>query len=582
MQKGCIVLNDVTNLKVTLMNAHEYANMGLTEFLIAFSVIMLMLTLISERLANFLKIHFQDKMLIIPFLYYTIDNQGEKKWHSFLKVNLEIIANKQPSRAMEKEREYRILIINIIIGIIIAIFTNANFFEIISTIKKGTPELGVIGWDVGSLGCNHIWGFAYLTFFFWSISIVLMNRLVEVKESGLQINKNLAMIPFVIWIIGTFIMGVIGFNTKGISVTQNIVLHGLGFMFTGLFLSLGSKFWHDLLDVLFKIKSTRQNLSNPGTFTNNNSADAIQELTEISQYEIADKLFAEYKDEIAAIGGVVSYGLNSVKDTKNRMYKRIIEVEFTTTEAQQKLIALQNEASIKIKLNTFYLKDYMVLLLTEPIKALVDNAIFDNPVCYAYNMDSPNNVGSFWVYKEPADGDYNYFAVSNLHVLATPAELKKCHDNNQYKLQSLEVTFVIGENRTKHFGTIFNYKFGDYSGYGEDLAICNIKKELYDAYFAIVNKGHLESVPKDTMRMFGGVSKYNEYYYNKEYTPCEVDYGRFEKKMYLVKIKSKYNGPLHGDSGAVIHYKKDNGTLATGILVASSSNYTYMFNYILS
>ena len=50
---------------------------------------------------------------------------------------------------MEKEREYRILLINIIIGIAIATIANANFFQIVQKISLLTdstfgPSLNIV------------------------------------------------------------------------------------------------------------------------------------------------------------------------------------------------------------------------------------------------------------------------------------------------------------------------------------------------------------------------------------------------------------------------------------------------------
>ena len=104
---------------------------------IPFCIIMMMLSFISERAANFLKLYFQGKKITIlypasPFLR---------------SVRIELLSYEQPTEAGEKERAVRVLIINIIIGIVVACLANANFFQIVKAItdSAGAPHLQ-LGW----------------------------------------------------------------------------------------------------------------------------------------------------------------------------------------------------------------------------------------------------------------------------------------------------------------------------------------------------------------------------------------------------------------------------------------------------
>jgi hypothetical protein len=57
-----------------------------------------------------------------------------------------------------------------------------------------------------------------------------------------------------------------------------------GCMLTGLFISLGSKFWHDLLDLLLYAKNLKAKLSDPQTY----DADSIDQLTEYLSFTQSD------------------------------------------------------------------------------------------------------------------------------------------------------------------------------------------------------------------------------------------------------------------------------------------------------
>lgn len=537
----------------------------------------MMLSLISERTANFAKIHFQGKQIIIPYIHF----DRQKKLKFYLSVTLKILAYEQPTQAMEKEREYRIQVINILIGIMIAAFANANFFDIIEQIRHSQQTIAVTGWKIEELKIKHLWGLIYLITFIWSVSLMLFNRLQEGEEKA---NQKFVRFPFIIWITLTLILLLISINAvKGSELCKDcysIIIHTIGYIFTGLFLSLGSKFWHDFLDILLKLKNTQQTLSDSKTYTNYDSADKLLSLAETSHSEIAQKLYDLYNNDISNIKGVLSRGLNTVQDQNTKMFKRVIEVEFNTAQAQTGLLDLSGKSSIVINLNTFYLKDYLVMRYSEKIKAI--NAGLTRPTsCYAHNSNAPGTFGSFWVYEK----DNKYYAVSNLHVFADPSEFKKFEKTESYKLLNTKVTFVMQNVIHPDKGTIMDYRFGDLNGYGIDLCTCKISKSVFDQYNNIINTNYLQNPPADSMRMFGAISKYKEFKNKLEHTICDVSYPGFKNisRLNLIKLEPvDGNNAQPGDSGSVVHFQITTASgkeSFTGMLVAQSSNYAYMFRF---
>lgn len=549
-----------------------------TEFLISFSIIMMMLSLVSERAANFFKLYFQGKILYIPFLY-----RLKTGWITHLKVRIEILAYKQPTPEAEKEREYRLMVINILIGIVIATLANANFFEIVKQISSSdtTASLSVRGFSGPFDNSKFIVGSFYMLFFIWSLSLILFSRLDEFHS---QIKQYVYKYPFILWMIATLVLVLVGLWDTSLGWCLDIVTHSLGYIFVGLFLSLGSKFWHDLLDVLFKLKNTQQVLSDPKTYTDYNNADQLLALAETSRYEVAEKLFDLYKNEIATIPGVVSYGLNTIRDVRTNTFRKIIEVEFTTPEAQEQLLKLQNGSALFLNNNPFYLKDYMTLLPSEDIQIV--SGIDEHPVCYAKNASiiTDNNRGSFNV----AILDNKYYAISNLHVFAENQELKKYHDDKSYVLKETRVQFVVGSET--FYGTIDldRIGFGNEDGESQDFCACMITGELYDAYNNFIERSRFETFPNNKMVMYGATSKYLEFneITSLQASECNVDYGSFVRKMKLIKI-DKTNGSLvqKGDSGSFVYYKIKKHTgikICKGVIIAKSSNYSYMFRYFES
>ena len=78
------VLNSVNN------------DIGLTEFLIAFSIIMLMLSFVSERVSNFLKLHFQNKSIWIPYPHFN------KVFRWGLRTQIKILGPQSTNRSYGK------------------------------------------------------------------------------------------------------------------------------------------------------------------------------------------------------------------------------------------------------------------------------------------------------------------------------------------------------------------------------------------------------------------------------------------------------------------------------------------------
>lgn len=63
----------------------------------------------------------------------------------------------------------------------------------------------------------------------------------------------------------------------------------LGCLMTGAFISLGSKFWHDLLDIILAVKTVRQNVAQQ-------AADQFSDLTEAEKFQVIEAAIKENKE----------------------------------------------------------------------------------------------------------------------------------------------------------------------------------------------------------------------------------------------------------------------------------------------
>lgn len=556
---------------------------------------MLMLSFIAERLSNFMKLYFNNKKIWIPFFYWENKPKNYANFRWGFSTRLRILANRQPTESAEKEREYRILTINIVFGILLATLINANFFEIISVVGKiseGDSELNIIsGWSqseiIGDLD-KYIKGAVFHILLLWSVSLMLFNRLDENKqriEPQWRIRiPFFVLFGFSIIIFGLSVCGKIDFKKD---ILINIVEHSVGYIITGIFLSLGSKFWHDLLDLLFKYKNVHQTINSKSTYSDFGKPESLMALANTSHYDVANQLIDKYRDGIKNIDGVRSVGLVSELDKFGGYYKRVIEVEFTNETSQQELIDLSKSAFIVVNHNTFYLKDYLKLTYTSNIIAnsanIIDKIKNSEPVCYSYNIknekENKNIYGSFSVTKE----DGKFYAISNIHVFAYKDELKRIHKNKEYILKAKSIEFVVGNKTYK--GTIVDkaYNFSNYES-KKDYCKCSISKQLYEAYNKLIKPNEFTNnlSPNSYMNMFGATSKIIDFKpikYNIHWV--NVDYKNFRKDLHLYKIRRTTGKTISGDSGGAIFYKttdgKGNEFINKGMLVAASDSYSYIF-----
>jgi hypothetical protein len=87
----------------------------------------------------------------------------------------------------------------------------------------------------------------------------------------------------------------------------------LGIIISGFFLSFGSKFFHDLIDLLLQIKNLRRKMNEKETY----EVDKIEQLDEWlkqTDSEVINLVINENEEKIKSIPGIVSYGRSYFKD----------------------------------------------------------------------------------------------------------------------------------------------------------------------------------------------------------------------------------------------------------------------------
>lgn len=243
------------------------------EEYIGFAIMLFLLSMICERFADFLK-HFigEQNTLLAVWLkkYLYIGNTIDKGL---------------PDSAYEDKRYYRILKINIICGILTAIFLHADLFTILNNLKH--PENAIT------------WSHFYIEWY-----IIFPVRVIDTTGTG----------------------------------TQSFPLFLLGCVLTGLFISFGSKFWHDMLDLLLEIKNLRRKMNDKRTYEIPDTIENFDAFIRSPESKLAASASEEHEEALRRIPGVVSVGPGYMDSPEGRM--GCLEVHFNDEKAMQAVPAM--------------------------------------------------------------------------------------------------------------------------------------------------------------------------------------------------------------------------------------------------
>ncbi|QIL42371.1 trypsin-like peptidase domain-containing protein [Pedobacter sp. HDW13] len=165
-------------------------------------IILFILSQVSERVANFLKLKLSDSRLVL---------QGTKLGFLLKPFTFNNTKVRTFDAAREKEREYRILKINLFIGFLIALSFRADLFCLFRYISN--DPVSHLGW-------------------------------IKYKEDTAEVREFLGERDLTGILVALYTLA--------------------GCLLTGIFLSFGSKFWHDLIDLVLQIKNYKSMLTTEG------------------------------------------------------------------------------------------------------------------------------------------------------------------------------------------------------------------------------------------------------------------------------------------------------------------------------
>ncbi|MBK7234033.1 MAG: trypsin-like peptidase domain-containing protein [Saprospiraceae bacterium] len=352
-------------------------------------------------------------------------------------------------------------------------------------------------------------------------------------------------------------------NISEYGVLDSILLP-FGIILTGCFISFGSKFWHDLLDILYQIKNTKRVLADPETYKVDN-IKTLQKLFDTYQSDFIKAAYLEAKTKFMAIESVKAIGIKSnelgyyFEITVNRN-------EPTIDQFYQYLLDDGTPQNIPIKL----------VVIAENDKIFAHSVDLSGMV---FDITQPDKWGTLGVIVKPTDNASNKrYLLTCCHNLVNP--IRKIYENDSDKIK----TGTIDAATTKEIGIVFKAD----RDHEMDAALVEI--DILDK--RIINSVPQMGNPQKSRQLFnrdaGNVTAFiygaksgvesqsiSKGIVTSIYNSIKVEYDDNPEFVLINTIAISNNGRAisqGGDSGACV-LDRDNNVI--GLVVAGNSQVTY-------
>ena len=454
--------------------------MDILQQIIQLVTILFLLSMVCERIADFLK-------------HYLSDSHIFRIQKDFFKVG-DTLTKSPKDDAKEQARVFRILKINVWSGILLAAILKADLIKIFNNINEPGKTLG------------------------WN----------NISEYGVL---DSILLPF-------------------------------GIILTGCFISFGSKFWHDLLDILYQIKNTKRVLADPETYKVDN-IKTLQKLFDTYQSDFIKAAYLEAKTKFMAIESVKAIGIKS-NDLGYYFEITVNRNEPTIDQFYQYLLDDGTPQNIPIKL----------VVLAENDKIIAHSVDLSGKV---FDITQPDNWGTLGVIVKPLDNNSGKrYLLTCCHNVVKPVRKISENESNQIKVGTIDTT-------TTEIGTVFKAD----RDHEMDAALVEIN--IQDK--RIINSVPQMGNPQKSRQLFNrDAGKVTGYIFgaksgveNKSisngivtsiYNSIKVNYDKEEFTLINTIAISNNNKAISqgGDSGACVLDSENN---VIGLVVAGNSQVTY-------
>ena len=327
--------------------------MEIFQITIQIALILFLLSMISEKIIDFLKHYLSDSYL------FGIQKEYCKIGDTLTKFPQEDLR--------EQVRKYRILKINLWSGILISTIIKADISRIFARIKEPGK---VFGW-------NNLSDYETLDFF---------------------------LLPF-------------------------------GIILAGCFISFGSKFWHDFLDLLFQVKNTKRKLADPELFQADNT-NKLQKLLDTYQSDFIKAAYLEARTKFMAMESVKAIGIKS-NDIGYYFEITVCQYEPSIEQYYQYLLEDGTPQNIPIK----------IVLLESNDNILAQSVDLSAKI---FELNNPDSWGTLGVLVKPIDesNDKRYL-LTCCHNIVKPIRNIPDSQLSEIQVGTIDSTEVI------NIGTVF-------------------------------------------------------------------------------------------------------------------------------
>jgi|KBSSwiS6_1023812.scaffolds.fasta_scaffold03969_2 hypothetical protein len=412
----------------------------------------------------------------------------------------DLTTRNDPDSKEEDRRYYKILKINIWCGFFTALALNADLFNIIN--HKDEP-FKAIGWD----GVIMIWD----PNFPWEWDLIPQ-----------------ALI---------FITGCFG---------------------TGFFISFGSKFWHDLLDIVYQVKNYRRILADPETY----KADNIKSFDKIvSTYEsdFIKSAWLEAKSKFMALSNV------KVASLKWDAIGYYFELSLKTSDP-----SITDRYQYRMEDGTLQSVRVKVIVVGNDI-ARVHSYDLSDPI---FSKDEPELYGTLGCLVRPLDGNKSTCILTCSHTFFHPiTTIDEFRTGNP----------LAGTNEKKpvQIGKVIK-AIRDHEADASLIEIdANMVSEITNRMRGMGKPGVARTIHKSDEKnvkvyLYGAVSKQQQGFVTSAYSDVKLMYDDNREFQLINVITISNNGAAvsdKGDSGSVV-LDKNNDVI--GLVVGGNSRETYL------
>lgn len=343
----------------------------------------------------------------------------------------------------------------------------------------------------------------------------------------------------------------------------------LGIVATGFFLSFGSKFFHELLDLLFQIRSLRKKKNFEGTY-NAESIKELDEILKINYEDIVEIVFEREKDNIFKVPGVNGYSIsNFIWNNRKERGIKILSTKPSLVRLEQFQYKMPGETNYQVPVKVIKAN------IAEACSSIYPSAKISNK-----NMD---NYGTLCI--PVFDDEKNIYFLSCFHVVKHEYHSWKQFRTNGYEEIKLNNGEIIGKISDVRFNNLMDAALIKKT---DNIKKSEIHTKIGNTTIKTVKDITNNDINNIVVKMKGATTSFEkEGYIVGRNSKQKIKYSGRESVQEITNLieltDTSFEKPLvsKGDSGALIYDTKGNA-IAMVVATDGIQSYAIPINTILN